>query len=114
MMKTYENLRIRSAKYQTDYVIRFTFSDGRMVDMDFHAWLSDAHANPQDTAYLDITRFKRFKVRNGLDVMWGDYELIFPLATLYAGDFRVDFDGVKHKGPQRLKAGRTVSAANRT
>jgi hypothetical protein len=33
-------------------------------------------------AYLDPDRFAQFAIRDG-DLMWGDYELCFPVADLY-------------------------------
>ena len=94
-----DNVRIRSAKYLGDYLIRFTFSDGRAVELDFHPLLSDEAQNPMTRQFLDVTRFKKFRIMNQRDVVWGDHEMAFPLATLYAGDFRVHWDGKKYPGP---------------
>ena len=40
--------------------------------------------HPLIRAYLDPTAFSRFTVREG-DLMWGDYDLCFPVADLYEG-----------------------------
>lgn len=100
------NILIRKASYLGDYVIRIAFSDGRVVDMDFHPVLSDPGENPMVKQFLDITRFKEFKVVDKQDIVWGDHEMGFPFETLYAGDFRVHWDGKRYPGPSKLKAGK--------
>ena len=49
------------------------------------------------TQFLDITRFKKFKVDQRADIAWGDWEMCFPFAALYAGDLEVDSLGKKKK-----------------
>ena len=110
-MKIPDTVRLKKATYLTDYVIRFVFTDGRTVDLDFHPLLNDEGQNPMTRQFLDVTRFKAFKVVNRRDIIWGDHEMAFPLATLYAGDFRVHWDGKKYPGPAKWKSGSVATAA---
>jgi len=107
-MNTHENIRLRKAIHVADYVIRFEFTDGRVLDMDFHPVLSDPAENPMVRQFLDIKRFRKFKVVDKQDITWGDHEMGFSFETLYAGDFRVHWDGKRYPGPSKLKAGRQI------
>ncbi|MEO8591095.1 MAG: DUF2442 domain-containing protein [Flavobacteriales bacterium] len=107
-MSTPDHIRIRKATHMADYVIRLEFTDGRVIDMDFHPVLSDPTENPMVREFLDITRFKKFRIADKQDLVWGDHEMGFPFETLYAGDFRVHWDGKKYPGPAKLKTGRSV------
>ncbi len=108
-MRIAEDVRIKKAAYKGDYVIRFEFTDGRIVDLDFHPLLNDPGQNPMTRQFLDVTRFKKFSIMNKLDIEWEDHEMAFPFATLYAGDFRVHWDGKKYPGPAKFKAGRIAA-----
>jgi hypothetical protein len=52
--------------------------------MDFEPFLMRAQ-NPDLTRYRQLRRFKGFHLHYG-NLMWGDYEMIFPIADLYRGD----------------------------
>ena len=92
-----ENVFIKRAKLLVDYRIRFEFTDGRSTEIDFHPILTQPGQNPMATQYLDITRFKNFKIDGRADIVWGDWEMCFPFAALYAGDLAVDSLGNKKK-----------------
>lgn len=80
-----DNVRIKKATYLGDYVIRFAFTDGHISDIDFLPFLSAAGQNPMNSQYLDVTRFRSFKLHRNVDVYWDDWEMCFRFETLYAG-----------------------------
>jgi hypothetical protein len=82
-MQTTCELQIATAEYLSRYRIRLTFSDECVSIMDFEPFLSKA-TNPDLTKYRELKNFKRFRIHHG-DLMWGDYEMIFPIADLYRG-----------------------------
>ena len=41
--------------------------------------------NPDTTAYRDLKKFKSFHIQDG-DLVWGDYQMIFPIMDLYRGN----------------------------
>ena len=77
-------LEITEARYVSDYKIRLTFNDGIVRDMDFEPFLRKAR-NPDLTQYRQLRKFKQFRLHYG-DLMWGDYEMIFPIADLHRGE----------------------------
>ena len=83
MPKLFE-LQITAAEYLSGYRIRLTFSDGCVTIMNFEPFLSKA-TNPDLTKYREVKNFKQFRLHYG-DLMWGDYEMIFPIADLYRGE----------------------------
>jgi hypothetical protein len=62
---------------------RILFADGERRVVDFGPFLRRA-SHPAIQAYLDEERFRQFVISNG-NVNWNDYDLIFPVADLYAG-----------------------------
>jgi hypothetical protein len=94
-----ENVFIKSAKYLGDYRIAFRFTDGHTTEIDFHAFLTAPAQNPMVSQFLDVTRFKEFAIADRADIVWGDWEMCFPFAALYAGDLAVDSLG--NKGASR-------------
>lgn len=78
-----DQLKIDSAKYLADYVIRIKFSDGKEKLVDFKPFLSKS-LHPSITAYLDEKKFSNFSLIDG-NLNWNDFDLIFPLADLYTG-----------------------------
>lgn len=65
------------------YTLAITFSDGTERTVDFGPFLRASH-HPSVRAYLDVTRFREFDIVGG-NLNWHDYDLIFPVADLYAG-----------------------------
>jgi len=84
-MKIADDIRIKKAEYLRDYIIRFTFTDGHVSEMDFHPFLSAAGQNPMNSQYLDVLRFRAFKLHRKVDVYWDDWEMCFRFETLYKG-----------------------------
>lgn len=75
---------IVSARRISGYLLEITFDDGQVRAVDFEGFLRGA-AHPEISRYLDMDRFASFEIRHG-NLVWGDYEMCFPIADLYAGD----------------------------
>ena len=76
-------LEIREAKYVPRYKVDLRFNDGARRVVDFAPFLKRA-TNPMFTKYRRLKEFKAFQIRDG-DLMWGDFEMIFPIADLRKG-----------------------------
>ncbi|MGA2864633.1 MAG: DUF2442 domain-containing protein [Verrucomicrobiota bacterium] len=76
-------LEIVEAKYVSGYKIRLTFNDGTVREVDFGPFLAKAR-NPDTTDYRDLRKFKSFRIEDG-DLIWGDFQMIFPIMDLYKG-----------------------------
>ena len=83
----FNQLRIDSAKYLSDYVIRIKFSDGKEKLVDFKPFLIKS-IHPSIKKYLDENKFSNFSLIDG-NLNWNDYDLIFPLSDLYNGQLGV-------------------------
>ncbi len=81
-MKT-EVIQIEKAKYLDGHKVQLYFSDGKKRIIDFKEFLLKAK-NPMTTQFLNLKKFKKFKVVYG-DLLWGDYEMCFPIFDLYEG-----------------------------
>ena len=79
----FNQLKIDSAKYLSDYAIRIRFSDGKERLIDFKPFLSKS-LHPSIKKYLDENKFSNFSLTDG-NLNWNDYELIFPISDLYNG-----------------------------
>ena len=79
----FNQLKIDSAKYLSDYAIRIRFSDGKEKLVDFKPFLSKS-LHPSIKKYLDENNFSNFSLTDG-NLNWNDYDLIFPLSDLYNG-----------------------------
>ena len=77
-------LEITQAIYVDGYKLRLVFNNGKKRVMDFEPFLRQAQ-NPMITQYLQMRRFKSFHIHQG-DVMWGAYEMIFPIIDIYRGE----------------------------
>lgn len=82
--QTTKYLEITEACYVSDYKIHLTFKDGKTRVMDFEPFLRKA-MNPEITKYRQLRHFKKFHLDYG-DLMWGDFEMIFPITDLYKGE----------------------------
>lgn len=78
-----ERLKIESATYLSDYVIRIKFNDGEEKLVDFKPFLSKS-LHPSVKKYLDEDQFANFTLIDG-NLNWNDYDLIFPISDLYRG-----------------------------
>ena len=72
---------VEHAERVGDFRLRLRFNDGVVQIVDFGPFLR-ASRNPQIQAYLEPAKFSQFVVKDG-DLMWGDYDLCFPIADLY-------------------------------
>ena len=77
-------LQVKKAEYVSGYKIQLTFNDGKIQMVDFGPFLKKAR-NPDTTDYRDLKKFKTFKILEG-DLVWGDYQMIFPIMDLYRGE----------------------------
>lgn len=105
-----ENVFIKRAKHLGDYCIRFDFTDGHSTEIDFHGFLTAPGQNPMAAQFLDITRFRTFTIDGRADIVWGDWEMCFPFATLYTGDLEVDSLGRKKRVSRKPVRVRAVGA----
>lgn len=76
-------LSIQEAEYVDGYRLRLTFNNGRSRIVDFSDYLRDA-PTPWMTKYRNLRTFKKFRLLFGR-LMWGDFDLIFPVSDLYRG-----------------------------
>lgn len=77
-------LQITEAKYVSGYKLLISFSDGAVRLVDFGPFLAKAR-NPDTTDFRELSRFKNFRIDAG-DLVWGDYQMIFPIMDLYRGE----------------------------
>ncbi|MFI5202308.1 MAG: DUF2442 domain-containing protein [Candidatus Kapaibacterium sp.] len=81
--------KVEEAEYVDGYRIRVFFEYGTVRIVDFHDYLRDA-PRPWITKYWNLEEFKNFRLVGG-DLMWGDFDLIFPISDLYKGKIEYDF-----------------------
>ena len=78
-------ISVVKAEYLNSYKLKITFSDHTVREVDFGSFLSD-NPHPQWDKYRNIKLFKKFKIENG-NLVWGkDWDLVFPVSNLYAGN----------------------------
>jgi Protein of unknown function (DUF2442) len=76
-------VHIQDVHHVRAYRLRIEFSDGNVTEVDFEPFLRAA-AHPAIRRYLQPRRFKQFAITDGV-LQWNDFDLIFPMADLYAG-----------------------------
>ncbi len=76
-------ITITRVEYVDGLRLRIAFDDGVERVVDFEPFLSKS-LHPDFRKYLGKRRFKKFAVDRG-NLHWNDYDLIFPVADLYAG-----------------------------
>lgn len=74
-------INITAAEQIGDYALRLSFDDGTVQTVDFKPFLSLSR-HPDIRAYLEPERFAGFRIEYG-ELVWGDYDLCFPIADLY-------------------------------
>ncbi len=79
-------IKILNVKYLKDYKLSLDFIDGKTQIVDFEPFLSTS-LHPEIKKYLKPQNFKKFKLEGG-ELMWGDYDLIFPIMDLYHNRIR--------------------------
>ena len=105
-----EDVRIKKAEYLGDYAIRFNFTDGHVSEIDFYPFLSAAGQNPMNSQYLDVLRFRQFKLHKKVDVYWDDWEMCFRFETLYGGKLpRMPKPAARRKTPSSYVASKPIA-----
>ena len=74
-------VNIQSVERTGDYALRLSFDDGTDQTVDFKPFLSLSR-HPDIRAYLDPARFASYRIEYG-ELVWGDYDLCFPIADLH-------------------------------
>ncbi|MDH2917978.1 MAG: DUF2442 domain-containing protein [Sideroxydans sp.] len=74
-------INITRAEQLSDYALRLSFEDGVVQTVDFKPFLSLSR-HPDIRAFLDPARFAAYRIEYG-ELVWGDYDLCFPIADLY-------------------------------
>lgn len=75
------SFNIASVEHIGEYALRLSFDDGIVQTVDFKPFLSLSR-HPDIRAYLDPVRFASYRIKYG-ELVWGDYDLCFPIADLY-------------------------------
>ena len=88
-------ISIISAKHTKKLILIITFDDGHSSKVDFSDFLNQTNL-PDLIRYKKISNFKKYKILNG-NIIWGDYEMIFPLESLY-------FNRLTHRSKKIKKA----------
>ena len=81
---TSKTINIVTASQVGDYSLQLVFDDGTEQVIDFKPFLSRSR-HPGIRQWLDPERFASFRVEYG-ELIWGDYELCFPIIDLYRND----------------------------
>lgn len=81
MKKTPKELKVNKVEYLDLYKLKLLFSDGTVQIIDFEVFLKNSH-HPDIQKYLKLKYFKNYCLIDG-DLMWGDFDLIFPVVDLY-------------------------------
>ena len=76
-------LTIKKAGHISGHKICLRFNDGTETIVDFGPFLRKSR-NPEITQFRELTKFKKFRIEHG-NLMWGDFEMIFPIADLHEG-----------------------------
>ena len=73
-------MRLTSAKYIEDYKVELIFDDKKINVINF---LPVIKRYPLCKKYLDVTKFKKFKLEHD-NIVWGkNWDMIFPIESLY-------------------------------
>jgi hypothetical protein len=83
MLKTGQEMDITRVESIGGYELRIVFSDGHEQVVDLEPFLSTSR-NPETRRYLDRDTFGSYRIEWG-NLVWGDYEMTFPIEDLYAG-----------------------------
>ncbi len=75
---------ITEVTYVSGHRLGLKFNDGVEQVVDFEPFLRKAR-NPELTQYRLMKKFKSFQLHHG-NLMWGDYEMLFPIADLHRGE----------------------------
>lgn len=78
-----EIIEIKSAVFLKEYRLKLIFNDGKSKTVDFGNFLKNSR-NPMTKKFLKKSNFQDYKIKYG-DLVWGDYEMCFPIWDLYEG-----------------------------
>lgn len=81
-------LKIESVEYLSGYKLKIDFSDGKKQVVDFGPFLENS-GHTEVRKFLDLKKFKKYELNDG-ELMWGDFDLIFPLNDLYENNIQHD------------------------
>lgn len=81
-------INIKSVEQVCDYALHLPFDDGTTQAVDFKPFLSFLR-HPDIRGYLDPARFSAYRIEYG-ELVWGDYDLCFPIADLYQNQLMPD------------------------
>ncbi len=81
MKQVKQYIKIKKINYIPKYKLECVFSDGKIQVVDFYQFLKLSE-HPEVKKFLKIKLFTSYKLVEG-DLMWGDYDLLFPLSDLY-------------------------------
>lgn len=86
-MKLPKGLTIASIEYLKDYKMNIYFTDGTCNLFNYKSLVTSKHEEFKQ--YLDITKFKNFKIVNkGTAIAWGkNWDMILPIEILYNKKF---------------------------
>ena len=82
-LRTGVEVNVVSATLAGGCRLRITFSDGHADTLDFGPFLRSS-LNPDVRKYADPEAFRSFEINHG-NLVWGDYEMCFPIESLYEG-----------------------------
>lgn len=74
-------INIKTVGQVGDYLLGLSFDDSTAQTVDFKPFLSISR-HPDIRAFLEPVRFAAFRIEYG-ELVWGDYDLCFPIADLY-------------------------------
>ncbi len=77
-------INITTAKQISDYQIFLQFDDKSEQLINFKPFLSRSR-HPAIREWLDLEKFSTFRIEHG-ELIWGDYDLCFPIADLYRNE----------------------------
>jgi hypothetical protein len=100
-------LSIKSIEHVRGHKLRFRFSDGHSNEVDFKPWI-ESLPTEEERAYLKPSKFKNYAIHLGHAIMWGEYDIIFPLVAVYHGDPNLLEEGVPMSEPKRNVRQRVV------
>lgn len=78
-------LAITGIEHLGGYRLRIHFSDGKLNTVDFEPWIK-ALPTEEERAYLKPAMFKAYQVHLGHALVWGEFDIIFPITALYHGN----------------------------
>jgi hypothetical protein len=81
---TPDTINIIAVQRLGQYRLHLVFDDGREQTIDFKPFLSRA-LHPEIKQWLEPKKFALYRLEYG-ELVWGDYELCFPIIDLYRND----------------------------